>query len=98
VVAAFEHGLAGAGVVGDGGAVVEHLVAGLDHQPVALGAGDGGHVDGAQRVDVGGGEVEGLAGVHVGLGAEVVRQGQGRQHAGFTSTACSPWRSASQVA
>ena len=45
VVAAFFDDLLGARIVGHRIAVIEHLVAGLRQQQVALGLRDGGHVE-----------------------------------------------------
>ena len=71
MVAALEHGLSRAGVFVHRVAVVEHLVAGLDQQPVALRPADRGHLERTQLVDVAAGEFEALAGIHVVLGADI---------------------------
>jgi len=69
VIAALEDALAAAGIARDGLTIVKHFVAGLDEQQVARGR-DGGRIERAQLFDVLASELEGLAGVEVGVGPD----------------------------
>ena len=75
VVAAREHGLPGSGIFLHRQPVVEHFVAFFHHQPVAPGLGQMRNFQRFEFGDVRTGEFEALAGIEIGLWAEVFGQG-----------------------
>src|SRR5437764_9976065 len=82
VVPALHHALQRARIEGGRLAVVEHLVAGLRDEPVALGTGDARHVQRGQLLHVIHRELEALARVQVALRPQVTREVAVRVHGG----------------
>src|SRR4051812_30346720 len=74
VIAALHDALQRTGVIGGRLAVVEDLIAGLDDEPVASGAGHRIHVERGQLAHMVHRELERLAGVQVALRPEVARE------------------------